>query len=137
MEQRRRIGRALAATAILGLALSYLVSRPETRLAPPGADHVALRAEGASPRDPERSSETHRPGTPARRDIEARRDDGPSRRPAPDSRAALESVRHGSRRADRVPDAARNQYAAASAALFHEANAPPEGLSAVAGRRHS
>jgi len=134
MKQGRGIGRAFAAIATLAVALSYLSARPETRLAPRGADHVALRVEDASRRDPRRSSETHRPGTPARGAVEARRDDGRSRRPAPDSRAALGSARWDSWRADRVPAAARDRHAGASAALFHEANAPPEGLSAVAGR---
>jgi len=135
MKQGHRTGWTFVAAATLALAFSWLPSGTPSRPAARGAERGAYRLAAGSRSDPGRSSEARHPGTPARGAVEARRDDGRSRRPAPESRATFAAARRGSWRADRVPAAVGDRHASASAALFHEAHAPPEGLSTVAGSR--
>jgi hypothetical protein len=152
MKNGRRSGWAvLAMLALVGLASGPAeASRPTARPAALTATHLraapaaawsntrsGVRGTAAARRQsvPTPPPAAHRTRTSVPSAVAGRRDDDSGRRRSPESRFTPESARNGAWLAGRLPVAVRDRHAAASVAIFHDANAPPLPVTAVAGRR--
>jgi hypothetical protein len=92
------------------------------------------RSARADRRRPEAPPTTHTPAATPRQAVETSRDDGRARRRLPESRTPQTASRRSLWTDARNLTAGGDLLVAADAGLFHEANAPPPGPCAVAGR---
>ena len=152
MKNGRRSGWAVLATlALVGLVSAPAqASRPTARPAALTGAHLraapatpwsnprtGVRGRAATRREPVPAPPpaAHRTHTSVPSAVAGRRDDDSGRRRSPESRFTPQTARNGAWLAGCLPVAVRDRHAAASVAIFHDANAPPVPVTAVAGRR--